>query len=103
MLGNGFHPAGFQAQPDRLESSFLSLLFIHDAISASQQFFNRARFVWIVVCDTDAYRKIVRTITLCVRQRKFVVTTDSNHTRRIYPNLAPGMILTAHDQLWCLK
>jgi transposase InsO family protein len=29
-----------------------------------------------------------------------VVTTDSNHTRRIYPNLAEGLILTAPDQLW---
>jgi len=26
---------------------------------------------------------------LCVRRRKFIVTTDSNHGRRIYPNLAP--------------
>jgi hypothetical protein len=36
---------------------------------------------------------------LCVRRRKFVVTTDSNHTRKIYPNLARNMILTATDQL----
>ena len=25
---------------------------------------------------------------LCLRKRKFVVTTDSNHDRKIYPNLA---------------
>ena len=37
---------------------------------------------------------------LCVRKHKFVVTTDSNHGRKIYPNLAPDMILTAPDQLW---
>lgn len=37
---------------------------------------------------------------LCVRKRKFVVTTDSNHTRRVYPNLAQDMVLTATDQLW---
>jgi transposase InsO family protein len=37
---------------------------------------------------------------LCVRKRKFVVTTDSNHTRKVYPNLAPNLILTATDQLW---
>ena len=37
---------------------------------------------------------------LCVRKRKFVVTTDSNHTRKVYPNLARDMILTAIDQLW---
>ena len=37
---------------------------------------------------------------LCVRKRKFVATTDSNHTRKIYPNLARGMALTGVDQLW---
>jgi hypothetical protein len=30
---------------------------------------------------------------LCVRKRKFVVTTDSNNGREIYPNLADGMAL----------
>ena len=37
---------------------------------------------------------------LCVRKRKFVITTDSNHPRKVYPNLARNMILTAADQLW---
>ena len=37
---------------------------------------------------------------LCVRKRKFVVTTDSNHGRKVYPNLARQMALTDADQLW---
>ena len=37
---------------------------------------------------------------LCVRKRKFVVTTDSNHGRKVYPNLARDMVLTGMDQLW---
>ncbi len=37
---------------------------------------------------------------LCLRRRKFVVTTDSNHNFRIYPNLAREMELTGIDQLW---
>ena len=37
---------------------------------------------------------------LCLRKRKFVVTTDSNHGRKIYPNLAGKMALTGVDQLW---
>jgi transposase InsO family protein len=37
---------------------------------------------------------------LCVRKRKFVVTTDSNHGRKVYPNLARQMVLTDVDQLW---
>jgi transposase InsO family protein len=37
---------------------------------------------------------------LCLRRRKFVVTTDSNHHLRIYPNLAGDMEITGIDQLW---
>jgi putative transposase len=37
---------------------------------------------------------------LCLRQRKFAVTTDSNHNLRIYPNLARDMEVTAINQLW---
>jgi transposase InsO family protein len=37
---------------------------------------------------------------LRVRKRKFVVTTDSNHGRKVYPNLARALVLTGMDQLW---
>ena len=37
---------------------------------------------------------------LCVRKRKFVVTTDSNHGRKVYPNLARDLVLSGVDQLW---
>jgi hypothetical protein len=43
------------------------------------------------------YRLMREDNLLCVHRRKFVVTTDSNHTRRVYPNLARSMILTAPD------
>ena len=46
------------------------------------------------------YRLMREDNLLCVRKRKFVVTTDSNHKRKIYPNLAPNIILTATDQVW---
>ena len=46
------------------------------------------------------YRLMREDNLLCVRRRKFVVTTDSNHSRRIYPHLARHMVLTAMDQLW---
>ena len=35
---------------------------------------------------------------LCLRRRKFVVTTDSNHNRPIYANRAREMVLTGIDQ-----
>lgn len=37
---------------------------------------------------------------LCLRKRKFVVTTDSDHPLPVYPNLAQSMVLTGVDQLW---
>jgi transposase InsO family protein len=37
---------------------------------------------------------------LCLRRRKFLVTTDSSHNLRVYPNLAGKMELTGIDQLW---
>jgi putative transposase len=46
------------------------------------------------------YRLMREDNLLCVRRRKFVVTTDSSHSRRIYPNLARQMVLTGMDQLW---
>ena len=46
------------------------------------------------------YRILREDNLLCVRKRKFIVTTDSNHGRKIYPNLARQMVLTGVDQLW---
>jgi putative transposase len=46
------------------------------------------------------YRIMREDNLLCLRRRKFVVTTDSNHNRPVYPNLARGMVLTDINQLW---
>ena len=46
-------------------------------------------------------RRIMREDNLlCLRRRKFVVTTDSNHNRRVYPNLAGELVLNGINQLW---
>ena len=37
---------------------------------------------------------------LCLRRRKFVVTTDSNHHLPVYPNLAATLVVTCVNQLW---
>jgi len=37
---------------------------------------------------------------LCLRRRKFVATTDSDHNRPVYPNLAGEFALTGLNQLW---
>jgi putative transposase len=46
------------------------------------------------------YRLMREDNLLCVRKRKFVVTTDSNHGRQVYPNLARDLAVTAPDRLW---
>jgi len=46
------------------------------------------------------YRLMREDNLLCLRRRKFVVTTDSHHHRPVYPNLARGMVLTDINQLW---
>jgi transposase InsO family protein len=37
---------------------------------------------------------------LCLRRRKFVVTTDSNHNLPVYANLAVTLLVTCVNQLW---
>lgn len=37
---------------------------------------------------------------LCRRKRRFVHTTDSGHTLRVYPNLAKTLVVTHPNQLW---
>jgi transposase InsO family protein len=47
------------------------------------------------------YRILREDNLLCLRRRKFVVvTTDSNHDRQVYPNLAREMAPTGINQLW---
>ena len=46
-------------------------------------------------------RRIMREDNLlCLRRRKYLVTTDSRHRFAVYPNLAGGLQLTDINQLW---
>jgi transposase InsO family protein len=54
---------------------------------------------WVV--NHKRVRRIMREDNLlCLRRRKFVVTTDSTHGRPVYPNLAANLELSGIDQLW---
>jgi transposase InsO family protein len=46
------------------------------------------------------YRLMREDNLLCLRKRKFVVTTDSDHGLPVYPNLVPTLQLRGLDQLW---
>ena len=54
---------------------------------------------WIVN-PKRVYRLMREDNLLCVRKRKFVVTTDSGHRRQVYPNLARELVVTGLNQLW---
>ena len=54
---------------------------------------------WVV--NTKRVRRLMNEDgLLAIRRRKFVVTTDSEHGMRIYPNLAGSLALSDRDQLW---
>jgi len=46
------------------------------------------------------YRLMREDNLLCVRKRRFVVTTDSRHARKVFPNLTRDLVITNVDQLW---
>jgi putative transposase len=54
----------------------------------------------LTVNPKKVYRIMREDNLLCFRKRKFVVTTDSSHSRKVYPNLAGRMVQTGMDQLW---
>ena len=53
-----------------------------------------------VVNHKRVYRLMRQDNLLCLRRRKFVVTTDSGHGLPVYPNLARTLTLSGLDQLW---
>ena len=53
-----------------------------------------------VVNHKRVYRLMREDNLLCLRRRKFVVTTDSDHGLPVYPNLARTLVVTGLDQLW---
>ena len=46
------------------------------------------------------YRLMREDNLLCLRRRKFVITTDSDHALPVYPNRARELVVTGLDQLW---
>jgi len=57
------------------------------------------RRVWTV--NRKRVQRLMREDNLlCLRKRKFVVTTDSVHPLPVYPNWGRSMVLTGVDQLW---
>ncbi len=54
----------------------------------------------IVVNHKRVLRLMHEDNLLCLRKKRFIATTDSDHGLPVYPNLAAQMDVTAPDQLW---
>jgi len=107
-LGRVSRPSFYRFQPDAKPSRDpdMDLRDAIQRIAVEMPSYGRRRMTaelrrrgWTV--NPKKVRRLMREDNLlCVRRRKFVVTTDSNHGRRIYPNRARNMILIHTDQLW---
>jgi putative transposase len=100
-----FDDAGPGPDPDRLKKD-MDLRDAIQKIAVEWPAYGRPRITrelrergW-TVNPKRVHRLMREDNLLCVRKPKFVVTTDGNHTRKVYPNLARDMVLTAINQLW---
>lgn len=96
----------FGTRPKRLVDSDMDLRDAIQRIAVSMPSYGRRRITaelrrrgW-KVNPKRVYRLMREDNLLCVRRRKFVVTTDSNHGQKVYPNRARQMVVTGMDQLW---
>jgi putative transposase len=55
---------------------------------------------WPEVNHKRVHRIMREDNLLCLRRRKFVLTTDSQHELPVYPHLAEDLVLTGVNQLW---
>ena len=101
---SGFY--GFQSRPEPGPDRDMDLRDAMQRIALEWPCYGRPRITrelrnrgWQVNAK-KVYRLLREDNLLCVRKRKFVVTTNSNHGLKVYPNLAADMVLTGVDQLW---
>ena len=102
----GISRSGVYRKPPCANDNDLALMRRIDELFTTWPFLGSRRMTAMLRAEGHAVnRKRVRRLMrednlLCVVKRKFVVTTDSAHGLKVYPNLAGSMILTGVDQLW---
>ena len=96
----------FRARPEIAPDQDMNLRDAIQRIALEWPAYGRPRITaelrrrgWVVNAK-KVYRLLREDNLLCVRKRKFIVTTNSNHGLHVYPNRAAGMVLTGIDQLW---
>ena len=104
----GFSRAGYYRYLDPVSPAAADLLLRQEIRKIARQwpaYGSRRMSYELKARGWEVNRKRVQRVMreenlLCVRKKKFVVTTDSGHGLKTYPNLAASMILTGVDQLW---
>jgi len=96
----------FRARPERAPDRDMDVRDAIQRIALEWPAYGRPRITeelrrcgWVVNAK-KVYRLLREDNLLCVRKRKFMVTTNSNHGLHVYANLAAGMVLTGINQLW---
>ncbi len=92
-------PAGLTAQEMELRDAIQKIALEMPAYGYRRVNAQLRRRGWVV-----NHKRVLRIMRednlLCLRRRKFVVTTDSNHKLPVYPNLARDLKVTGLNQLW---
>lgn len=100
------HRSTVYYRPEPAPSEDLALMRQIDEEYTRHPFYgSRKIMLWLRTQGVEVNRKRVQRLMrednlLCVVKRKFVVTTDSAHGLKVYPNRAASMTLTGVDQLW---
>ncbi len=55
-----------------------------------------------IIVNHKKVLKIMKKMRIqCRKARRFVSTTDSKHSLKVYPNLAKDLVIERPDKLWC--
>jgi transposase InsO family protein len=98
-----FYRHWLNRQPDAAEMKLRDAV---QRVSLAHRFYGYRRVAreleseGIVVSEKIVRRVMQQDQLLAIRGRRFVVTTDSQHTFTVYPNLAEHMKLEMVNQLW---
>ena len=93
------NPAGESAEEMELRDA-IQRIAIKKPAYGYRRITAQLRRDWRVVNSKRVLRMMREDNLLCLRRRKFVRTTDSDHGLQVYPNLAKDLKLNGLNQLW---
>jgi transposase InsO family protein len=95
-----YHKAGEPADPDVKLRDHIQRLALEFPSYGYRRITAQLQRDGISVNHKRVLRLMREDNLLCLRKRRFVVTTDSAHGLPVYPNLVPPLTVTDINQLW---